>query len=61
MLLLDLVLQLVVIGIILYFINAYVPMQAQIKKIMNIAVVVAVIIWVLKVFGFWARILTYKI
>lgn len=42
---------LVVIGLILYLINVYVPMESRIKTILNIAVIVFVIVWLLQAFG----------
>ena len=50
--LIQLIIILVVIGVIMWVVNAYIPMQATIKKILNIAVVCVVIIWLLSVFGF---------
>jgi hypothetical protein len=49
--LIQLVIVLVVVGVILWVINSYIPMQSTIKKILNVVVVVAVIIWLLSVFG----------
>ena len=49
--LIQLVIVLVVVGVILWLINSYIPMQATIKKILNAVVVCAVIIWLLNVFG----------
>ena len=49
--LIQLVIILVVVGVILWVINSYIPMQATIKKILNAVVVIAVIIWLLNVFG----------
>jgi len=49
--LIQLVIVLVVVGVILWLINSYIPMQANIKKILNVVVVIAVIIWLLSVFG----------
>ena len=42
---------LVVVGVLLWLINAYIPMQATIKKILNIVVVIVVVLWVLSAFG----------
>jgi hypothetical protein len=42
---------LVVVGVILWLINSYIPMQATIKKILNAVVVIVVILWLLSVFG----------
>ncbi|MGM0418734.1 MAG: Thivi_2564 family membrane protein [Thermodesulfobacteriota bacterium] len=49
--LIQLVITLVVIGVILWLINSYIPMQATIKMIINAVVVIAVVIWLLGVFG----------
>lgn len=49
--LLNVVLALVVVGVLLWLINTYLPMDGKIKQILNIVVVIAVIIWLLKVFG----------
>ena len=49
--LIQLVIVLVVVGLILWVINSYIPMQATIKKILNVVVVIAVVIWLLSVFG----------
>ena len=49
--LLQLVIILVAVGVVLWVINSYIPMQATIKKILNAVVIIAVIIWLLSVFG----------
>jgi hypothetical protein len=49
--LINLVIILVVVGVILYLINNYIPMDRKIKSILNIVVVVVVILWLLSVFG----------
>ena len=48
--LINLVIVLVVVGVVLWVINSYIPMQATIKKILNVVVVIAVIVWLLSVF-----------
>ena len=50
--LLHLIIALVVVGVVLWVINNYIPMQATIKKILNVVVIMAVILWLLSVFGF---------
>ena len=42
---------LIVAGVVLYLINQFIPMAASIKSIFNAVVVIAVIIWLLNVFG----------
>ena len=49
--LLSLIVLLVVIGVIMWLINTYIPMEPNIKKILNIAVVIVVIIWLLSAIG----------
>jgi hypothetical protein len=48
---LTVIIVLIVAGIILYLVNNYIPMQRTIKNILNIVVVIAVVVWLLKVFG----------
>ena len=49
--LIQIIIVLVVVGVILFLINNYIPMDATIKRILNIVVVIAVILWLLSVFG----------
>jgi hypothetical protein len=49
--LLHLVIVLVVVGVVLWVINNYIPMQSTIKKILNAVVVIGVILWLLSAFG----------
>lgn len=49
--LIQVVIVLIVVGVLLWLVNSYIPMDSKIKQILNIVVVVAVILWLLKVFG----------
>jgi len=49
--LLNVVLTLIVVGVVLWLINTYIPMQGTIKSILNFVVVAAVILWLLYGFG----------
>ncbi|MFH1195392.1 MAG: Thivi_2564 family membrane protein [bacterium] len=49
--LITIVIVLVVVGVVLWLINSYIPMQATIKKILNAVVVIAVVLWLLSSFG----------
>jgi hypothetical protein len=42
---------LIVVGVILWLINTYIPMQGTIKSILNAVVIIVVVIWLLQVFG----------
>ncbi len=49
--LITVVLTLIVVGVLLWAINRYVPMDSKIKSILNIVVVIVVIIWLLQGYG----------
>jgi len=49
--LIEIVIVLVVVGVLLWAINNFIPMQSTIKGILNLIVVIAVILWLLSVFG----------
>jgi hypothetical protein len=49
--LVQLVIVLIVVGVLLGLVNSYIPMDAKIKTILNIVVVIAVVLWLLNVFG----------
>lgn len=49
--LISLIIVLAVVGVILWLVNSYIPMQATIKKILNVVVIIAVILWLLNAFG----------
>jgi hypothetical protein len=42
---------LVVVGVVLWLVNRFIPMQRSIKSILNAVVVIAVVLWLLNVFG----------
>jgi len=46
-----LILSLVVIGVVLYLIETYIPMAAPIKLVIRVVVVVAIVLWLLRLFG----------
>ena len=48
---LTILIVLIIVGVVLYLINNYIPMDRKIKSILNIVVVICVIIWLLKAFG----------
>lgn len=48
---LNILIVLIIAGFLLWVVNTYIPMDKKIKSIFNLVVVIAVIIWLLKVFG----------
>jgi hypothetical protein len=49
--LISLVVTLIVVGVLLWLVNTYIPMDGKIKSILNVIVVIVVVIWLLQVFG----------
>lgn len=49
--LLQLIMVLVVVGVLLWLVNRFVPMAGSIKSILNAVVVIGVVLWLLDVFG----------
>jgi len=45
---------LIVVGVLLWLVNRFIPMQATIKSILNGVVVIAVVLWLLDVFGLFS-------
>ena len=49
--LINILVVLIVVGVLLWLVNNYIPMDGKIKNILNIVVVVVVVLWLLQVFG----------
>jgi hypothetical protein len=49
--LINLVIVLIVVGVLLWLVNTYIPMDSKIKTILNVVVVIVVVIWLLQAFG----------
>jgi len=49
--LLNIVVVLIVVGVLLWLVNTYIPMDGKIKQILNIVVVIVVVIWLLQALG----------
>jgi hypothetical protein len=49
--LVTVVITLCVVGVLLWLVNRFIPMQSQIKGILNGVVVIVVVLWLLKIFG----------
>jgi hypothetical protein len=49
--LVNIVLVLIVVGVLLWLINRFIPMQGTIKSILNAVVVICVVLWLLSAFG----------
>ncbi len=49
--LMSLVITLIVVGVLLWLVNTYIPMDGKIKQILNAVVIIAVVLWLLSAFG----------
>ena len=49
--LIGILLVLIVVGVVLWLVNTYIPMDGKIKTIINIIVIIVVVIWLLQAFG----------
>ena len=49
--LLQILVVLIVVGVLLWLVNRFIPMQGTIKSILNAVVIICVVLWLLNVFG----------
>ena len=59
--LLTVIVVLIVVGVLLWLINTYIPMQGTIKGILNAVVVIVVVLWLLQAFGLLGQIAGLRI
>lgn len=59
--LINVVIVLMVVGVLLWLVNTYLPMDGKIKSILNGVVVIAVVIWLLQAFGVLDSLSTVRI
>jgi len=59
--LIHVVVVLIVVGVLLWLVNSYIPMAGSIKSILNAVVVIAVVLWLLTVFGLMSELSNIKI
>jgi hypothetical protein len=59
--LITIVLTLIVVGVLLWLVNRFIPMQSQIKGILNGVVVIVVVIWLVNAFGLLHYITQFRV
>jgi hypothetical protein len=59
--LISIILTLAIVGVLLWLLNKYLPMDATVKKIINIVVIVILCLWLLRVFGIWEYLANVRI
>jgi hypothetical protein len=52
---------LIVVGVLLWLVNRYIPMAGSIKAILNAVVVIVVVVWVLNVFGLLSSLQNFRV
>jgi hypothetical protein len=59
--LITVVITIAVVGVLLWLLNRFIPMQSQIKGILNAVVVIALVVWLLKIFGLLSYITQFRV
>jgi len=59
--LVTVVIAIVVVGLLMWLVNRYIPMQSTIKGILNAVVVIVLVIWLLKVFGLLSYLTQFRV
>ena len=59
--LLQAVIALIVVGVLLWLVNSFIPMAGSIKSILNAVVVIAVVLWLMNVFGLMHSLSNFRI
>jgi hypothetical protein len=59
--LIQVVIVLIVVGVLLWLVNQFIPMDRKIKSILNGVVIIAVVLWLLNIFGLFDSLSSIKI
>jgi hypothetical protein len=59
--LIEIVIVLIVVGVLLWLVNTYIPMASPVKSLLNAVVVIVLVIWLLQVFGVWHYITNIRV
>jgi hypothetical protein len=51
---------LIVVGVMLWLINTYIPMASGVKSLLNAVVIIVLVVWLLKVFGLWGYLTHFR-
>lgn len=57
----NIVLLLIIVGVLMWLVNNYVPMASSIRSILNAVVAIAVLVWVLRATGVWTTLEQYRV
>ena len=59
--LVNVLLTLIVVGVLLWLVNRFIPMAGSIKSILNAVVVIVVVLWLLNIFGLFSYLPTFRV
>jgi len=59
--LVNILLTLIVVGVLLWLVNRFIPMAGSIKAILNAVVVIFVVLWLLNIFGLFSYLPTFRV
>ena len=59
--LLQIAVSLIVVGVLLWLVNTYIPMARSIKTILNAVVVIVVVVWLVNLFGLMPAIQNFRV
>jgi undecaprenyl pyrophosphate phosphatase UppP len=59
--LIHIVLVLIVVGVLMWLINSFIPMEPRIKGLLNAVVLIALVIWLLQAFGLLGPISHFRV
>jgi uncharacterized membrane protein YkgB len=59
--LIEIVVVIIIVGVLLWLVNSYIPMAGPIKSLLNAVVVIALIVWILKMAGLWHQITNIRV
>jgi len=57
----NVIVVLIIVGVLLWLVNSYIPMAGSIKNILNVVVIIIVILWLLRVFGIISSLSNFRI
>lgn len=58
--LIEVVIVLIVVGVLLWLVNTYIPMASGVKSLLNAVVIIFLVVWLLRVFGLWNYIAHFR-
>lgn len=58
--LIEVAVVLIVVGVLLWLVNTYIPMASGVKSLLNAVVIIVLVVWLLKVFGLWNYIAHFR-